>query len=372
MMSKILLIFLSVIFVYGCIPINETDYFNGSIKVVDPTNVNIKEVKLTDLKINLPIYDVYIYDSLIINSGINKNIIYNIINMNTKESIGNFCHRGKAQNEILETMPISSIYKVRNELKTIIVDPNKSQLYEWNITKSIHTQTTIFDTIIPFKSLSKAMRPYDYVEYMNDSTLITYTQSCLLNPYEKEPELPFIELRAFSKDSLYKKIYVFNAVFHDNKPLANLSDIEYDQITPSYRFYSSRTSIRPDHLFIVQSMLYLGQLNIIDVTTGEIIGIRLKGTPDFSLFKNARNINNFYFCGGLWTTNDRIFVGYNGGKEERNGNVKFLYEFDWAGNIINIYNINRNVDELIYDKVNRLFYCFNSSEEKLFSFKIDE
>lgn len=61
MMSKILLIFLSVIFVYGCIPINETDYFNGSIKVVDPTNVNIKEVKLTDLKINLPIYDVYIY-----------------------------------------------------------------------------------------------------------------------------------------------------------------------------------------------------------------------------------------------------------------------------------------------------------------------
>lgn len=372
-MHRMLIIFVLASFICGCTSIDESAYFNGTIKVVSTDSIKMKKMTLQEVSFDHPMYDLYIYDSLIINSGTSKDYNFNIININSDEDMGYFCPRGNAKNEILATTPISHIFKENGEIKTILVDPSKKSLYKWNITKSIDTKFTVFDTIIDFRSTSKYQKPYHYIEYVNDSTLLTYIQSFLTHPFQSEPELSLIELRALNNELVYQLYNIFKKTFKNEESTKRSSSVnESNQYLSPELFYASRTSVRPDKKFIVQSMLYLGQLNLIHLETNQITGIRIKETPDLSIFNDAKKIENFYFCGGLWTTNDRIFVGYSGQKEKRSGNVRYMYEFDWTGEILNIYDIGQNVDEIIYDRVNDLFYFQKLSEEKLLSFDLND
>lgn len=279
--------------------------------------------------------------------------------------MGQFCHKGKGNNELLYCMEFNSCYIESNDLKALVIDSHKELLNEWNITKSLKTKETVFDTIVKFKE-ADPMRPYIYSYRINDSTLLGYLGSSAEDFNHTKPILPAIELRDIYSGDVLKTIQVFSDTFEDDGLPINLIKTEKGYI-PSFNYFYSITAVKPDCKYMVQAMKYLAQLNIVNIETGEIKGIRLKDTPDFSIFGNNKNIKKQYFRGGLIATENFIYVGYSGEEiNAKKSNVQYIYKFDWNGDILDIYDLGLSVDKILYNKVTSELYAFDSSNLKLY------
>lgn len=369
-MRNLLLAFLLFLLI-GCrTKIKDENYFNGAIKeVVD--SMERTKVKLLDLNI----YSDYIspqillYDSLIVNYLFSdNNYFFNIVNLKNGNLLGQFCHKGKGNNELLYCMELDNCYIKSNDLKALIVDSHKGLIHEWNITKSIEMKETVFDTITKFKN-TDPMRPYIYSFRINDSTLLGYLGSSADDFNRKKPILPAIELRDIYSENILKTIHVFNDTFEDDDFPSKLISTKDDYI-PSFYYYYSITDVKPDCKYAVQSMKFLSQLNIINIETGEVKGIRLKDTPNFSLFRNYKNIKKQYFRGGVIATDDCIYAGYSGMEADMKGNnVRYIYKFNWDGDILNVYDLGLNVEQILYNKGTGELYAFDSSNLKLYLIK---
>lgn len=346
-MRNYLLSFL-ILSTFSCSEVVDTEYFNGTIKEVslniEPQKA-IVENKFTYDKFE---YSPVVYDSLIIGeiSRIyNSKFFFTIINRNTGESFGDFCPKGNAGNELIRAQRIKTVFKESDELKTFVFDYHKKRLYKWNISKSIKAKTTVFDTVVKFEKTSKNDN-YAYIKPIGDSTCLVYNQSYYVNSnHNTLPELASLKTRDIFTPKVNKTYNIFKKNFEDKKTSFNMSSAEREGMTFSQMFFYSDTEVRPDGKYVVQSMWCLAQLNILNLETGEVKGFRMKDTPDFSVFENPKYLK-WYFCGGLCVTNDRIFVGYSGEERKRQDNSNYVYEFNWDGEILNIYDVGMGYDDL--------------------------
>lgn len=369
-MRKLLLLLLLII-LFGC-KIKDENYFNGTIKnVLD--SIERTDVKLLDLKIcsDYTSPQIFIHDSLMINYLFSNNdYFFNIVNLKNGNLLGQFCHRGKGNNELLYCTELSNCYMNLNDLKAFVLDSHKELLHEWNISKSVEIKETVFDTVFRFKNIDP-MRAYDYSYRINDSILLGYLGSSADDFNRKKPILPAIEIRDIYSDNVFKTIYVFKDTFEDKDIPANLINNNKGFI-PAFYYYNSTTDVRPDCKYAVQSMKFLAQLNIINIETGEIRGIRLKDTPDFSLFKNHKNIKRQYFLGGLIATDNFIYAGYSGESANlRGNNVRYIYKFNWDGDIMKVYDLGLSVSQILYNRATNEFYAFDSTNLILYLIKIN-
>ena len=168
-----------------------------------------------------------------------------------------------------------------------------------------------------------------------------------------------------------KTYNIFKKNFEDEKCEFYMSNDESKGLTFSENFFYSDTEIRPDVKYVVQSMWHLAQLNVLNLETGEIRGFRVKDTPDFSIFKTPRYLK-WYLCGGVCVTNDRIFVGYSGEEPKRQDNSRYIYEFNWDGALLNIYDVGMSYDDLKYNSVtNKLYVSRTVDGGELYQLSID-
>ena len=99
--------------------------------------------------------------------------------------------------------------------------------------------------------------------------------------------LPFYQQRTINTNKLLKNYSIYKK-----------SIINRDSPTTAQTFSSSNDACKPDGTKVVQAMLYLPQLNILDVETGQVVGFRMKGAPDFSIFEDEKDVYNIYYIGG--------------------------------------------------------------------------
>ena len=372
-MRNYLLSFL-ILSTFSCSEVVDTEYFNGTIKEVslniEPKKAVVENKFTYDKFENSP----FLYDSLIIGQisrTYNSKFFFSIINQNTGESLGDFCPKGNAGNELSGADPINKVFHESNELKTFILDYNKNRLYKWNISKSIKNNTTVFDTIVKFEFSSKN-KQYLYFKPINDSTLLVHNQSYLVNrKHHTLPELGSLKTREIFSPKVHKTYHIFKKNFEDKKSSFFMSHEERKYMTFADKFFYSDTEVRPDGKYVVQSMWCLAQLNILNLETGEIKGFRMKDTPNFSIFKNPKYLK-WYFCAGLCVTNDRIFVGYSGGERKGQDNSSYVYEYNWDGEILNIYDVGMGYDNLRYNEItNKLYLSRTVDEGELYQLSID-
>lgn len=367
-LSFLIILFFTLI---GC-KVNDRDYFNGTIReVTDRTKTDTSKIKKADL-IDLNLKSEYVSPQLLIHDSImicylfaDNNYFFNLVNLKSGDLIGQFCHKGNGNNELLYCMELDNLYTESGELKALVTDTHKNMLYKWNISKSIETKETVFDTTINFK-IAEPDRPYTYTSRLNDSTLFGYLSSGADDFARTKPVLHAIELRDIFSETVFKTIHVFKDTFEDEKPPYEMINQDKEFI-PALNYFRSMTDVKPDCKYAVQAMKHLAQLNIITIETGEVKGIRLKETPDFSIFSNYKNIKNCYFTGILRATDDAIYVGYSGESLQKRGNkVKYLYKFDWNGDVIDVYDLGLDVNQLLYDKATNQLYAFDSFNLKLY------
>ncbi|MDR1115065.1 MAG: TolB-like 6-bladed beta-propeller domain-containing protein [Tannerella sp.] len=346
----------------------DSDYFNGEIKYIEENAKGIKKVTLKAVLLNGANYGyMSVYDSLMIfmNPKL-PDYFFHIFNVDTGEEIGSFCRRGGGPGELFSVNPVFQFFKENGDLKTLLFASNESKLSVWNISRSVEQRTTVMDTVISYNPGDKNGNvQYKEIFYQSKDTLLADRVSSPLN--DRESTTPFYEQRTMYTDKLLRKY----AVYKKNTIIA-----PQDAAIISESFLSSNDAFKPDGSKIVQAMSNIPQLNILDAHTGEVVGYRMKGGPDFSLFETEMNFRKVYYI-RIQADDNFIYTSWWGKEpwaEERNEipSINTIHMLDWHGNLINEFITDQPVHEIWLDQVRNRLYTTNMATDKVFYLDLNE
>ena len=128
----------------------DKELFNGEIHHINDKNVVSKDVVSQHVSLD-GIYTgtIAVYDSLLLCWDMKyPDHFINLFNIDTGKEIGYFCPKGQGPNEFSHTNPIYQFFKKGDDVMTLL-DGNSQSLAFWNLTKSVQTGKTVYDTIIP-------------------------------------------------------------------------------------------------------------------------------------------------------------------------------------------------------------------------------
>lgn len=351
----------------GCHHVNKDEaYFVGEIRTVDESRKEIKQVSSHLLDLEGSNYGLMAaYDSLLIcwNPKLPEHL-FNIFNVDTGEEIGSFCHRGQGPEDMLEGHALFQLIQEGNELKTLQNELFRNRLLKWNITRSIQTGETVWDTIVPFTNKADDHRTHLFVFLQSGDTLLSYVNMDMVND-EATVLTPYYEKRLFSSNELLQ-----DYVFYKEKSVSN------PDVSPLSFFYTW-DAIKPDGSKIVQVMRTLPQLNIIDTHTGKITGYRLKGGEDFSLVESDEPYDNVYYN---WVhADDRFIYAVYWGKEQwevsmeaKIPDLRTIYVFDWEGNLRYELQTDKVYFRIWVDPVRNRLYTQNHDTDEVYYIDLSE
>ena len=360
---KLLWIILILTVFFGCTQYSDSTYFNGEILSVDSKMKKVENVTLTPMApLDGTNYGVIaVYDSLMF--FLNPKLpdrFFNLFNLDTGKDLGTFCNKGRGPNEMVSVSPIYQFFEEENELKTLLfAAPNKKML-KWNISKSIKQQTTVIDTIIDY-SCTEDGACYNFIFLQNENTLFTYVPSISLN--EEEASLPFFQKRTLYSDQVLRDYPIYRKSIKNGDA----------SIMPEVFFYSNNT-IKPDGFKIAQLMTNLHQLNILDTETGEVIGYRMEGSPDFSVFETKKKkINSTYVRA---QADDQYIYASFWGKESWDRYeiplINTIHVFDWNGRWLYELKTDLPIHEMWLDKIRNRLYTTNMNVDDVFYLDLNE
>jgi hypothetical protein len=334
-------------------------YFNGEIREFNDTD-HVQHITLNRVELDGPYYGVFaVYDSLIIFRNFKlPGYHFNIFNLNTGQELGNYSKKGIGPNELNDTGLIYNLFVEDGNVKTWLFTGPEEELVKWNISKSVQTGKTVFDTIVPYKwQEENSFASYNYIFRLDENTVMAYVQATTV-PNGKGITVPFYQKRSIFENRLLHKYDIFNRPVYKNKT----------KLIPEVLFNSS-DYVKPDGSKTVQVMHYLCQINIIDTHTGQIIGFRMKHTPGFSLFRTGMENFNIYHL-RVQADNDFIYATY-WGKPSWNEFSEFpkvntIHVFDWNGNPVKKLIVDHPVNEFWLDQVTNRLYTLDMSSDELY------
>ena len=361
---RVIIVHLLLLNVFFCCHKNaDNTYFLGDIKYIEDVakeiHVTLKEVPLNGANYGI----IAVYDSLMIfwNPKL-QYMFFNIFNLDTGKEIGSFCGKGGGPNEMFGVSPIYQFFEENNDLKTLIFAANENKIFIWNISQSIKCGFTVIDTIIPYNSKNEyGVVAYNYMFYKNGDSLFTHTPTFALN--EEEASLSYYQKRTLYSDTLLQKYNIYKKSVRNGKAT----------MIPEF-FFASNDAIKPDGSKIAQAMGYLSQINILDTNTGDIIGYRMKNTPDFSFFETRMTLRKTYYT-RIQASNKYIYAPY-WGKEPLGLReiplINNIHVFNWNGKLLYKFIVDFSVGEIWLDEIRNRLYITNNILDDVFYLDLNE
>lgn len=253
-------------------------YFNGEIRYFDDSHKLVKNVNSISVSTNgVPTGMIAVYDSLLLCwSSDYKDNFFSIINLDTGIEIGFFCEKGRGPKETISVNPVSQFFKRNNDICTFLWAYNESRLFLWNISQSIEKGMTVYDTIISYDK-----NRYRFLFYFPEDTLFVNRPSDFLN--REEITTPFYEKRTIYTKEIIQDYRIYKKPLMQSKDVAALE-----------RFFYTWDVIKPDGTKIAQAMKRLPQINILDTQSGDIVGYRMRNSPDFSIIEKVPDLRILY------------------------------------------------------------------------------
>jgi hypothetical protein len=215
---------------------------------------------------------------------------------------------------------------------------------------------------------------------INDNTVSDSIDFSWLKPDRKEPSSRFFILN----DSLFLAFNMEEPASNQDNENVALPQVwslynyktkekirQYDVFNDfiyfdSYFGLASEDQLKPDNTKLVIPMMYLPQINIVDIQTGEIKGYVFKGNlPDYASIKHHYEEQRYFFR--TCVDNDFIYAA----KYEEN-NV-FIDVFDWNGNYLKQLVLDKHMVEFItLDPVHKYLYIpvIGEDEEEIYRYDV--
>lgn len=359
----------------GCPGENKEDKecFNGEICIVN-NSVSAKTVQCTALSID-GVYSgpVFVYDSLLFYYPMNRtsSSFYEIYNLKDLTLMGRFCNKGGGPDELLAATTITHFYKEDGDLKVLLYGGNEKKIREWNVSKSLSEGKTIFDRDCTFGwDVDGHVTVYNNLFRLNKDTVFVVTPSVPITLDQELISLPVYEKRSVETNKKVQSYPIFKKYPENNN--VNVNSL-YNILSPE-RFLTSFYCIKPDLTKVVQALMFMPQINILDLESGLVKGYRTNAAVDFSIFK--RNIEKVDYCYTSVAANDEfIYALYWGEKitdDEEEKNPCVVHVFNWNGNLVNKIDLGVYINQITLDETNNLLYGREYNSDYVYMFDLDE
>lgn len=343
----------------GCQKSKDDYYFNGKIRHIKQNNKVEKYIASKPVSLN-GVYSgmIAVYDSLLIcwHPELQSHF-FNVFHVDSGEEIGSFVKKGQGPEEVISVNCIHQLFKKGSELMSLLYARREGELLFWNISRSVESGVTVYDTIVPYKN-----DRIFFSFYQSEDILLAYKPADFLN--NEEVSTPFYEKRTIYTNELIQ-----------NYPIYKQSSV---QNTKSEGFFYTWDAIKPDGSKIVQVMWNLPQINILDTSTGELVGIRTKDTPTYSLLEtDMKSLNKYYNC---VQADDKYIYATYWGKEawvDRPGVelplLNTIHVFNWEGELICELTTDRSFFRSIWlDQVRNRLYTLNVNTDEVYYLDLHE
>ena len=347
-------------FVSNCHRNKDNEYFMGEIKYFDDSAKVLKNVTSKVIPHNLFHGIIAIHDSLILcfNPRL-PDYFFQVFNLDTGEEIGYFCSKGQGPNDVISVNNAHQLFMRGNDLFTILNPSHQRRLLFWNISQSIKQGKTVYDPVITYKQMNedKSSR-YNLIYYQEEDTLLAEVRSIAVSM--EEARTPSFEQLTMNNNEFTK-----NFLIYKRKTVRNRKS----KIPPD-SFFDSSDMIKPDGSKMVQAMTNLPQINILDTRTGDVIGYRLKNSPDFSFFETDMQFMKFYYW-ALQADNNYIYTSYMGKplwdpRKDEFPFMNIIHIYDWNGKHLYELITDRAYARIWLDTVRNRLYTLDDTDEVIY------
>lgn len=121
-------------------------------------------------------------------------------------------------------------------------------------------------------------------------------------------------------------------------------------------------AVNEDETKVAMAMIFLPQINILDMTTGKRQSVVLSDADCdrksvVEAYKKSGNIAEPYFY-NVWTSDDRIFAtGHHYAVSEEDSSYGLFYIFDWNGNLLYRFKMDGEFATTMLDMENGMLYA---------------
>lgn len=359
---KVAFFFAVIGIMFCCSNQDDTHYFYGEIHNIDDSSAITINVKSKSIPMNGTSSGmIAVYDSLLICWNPEyPDYFFKIYNVNNGEEIGSFCGKGRGHKEAISVNCILQFFKNENDLMTLLYASNEGKMFFWNISQSIRTLTTVYDTVLPYKN-----NRIFFQFYLPKDTLFAYKPSEEWSP--TEATTPFYEKRTIRTNELLKSYPIYKKKSIQNR----------NAVRPIDSFFYTWDVMKPDGSKIVQVMRQIPQINILDTHTGDIESYRMKNGPGFSLLEtDMESMNIYYNC--VHADNNYIYATY-WGKEPWVDRIgvelpffNMIHVFDWNGKLLYKLITDQSYFRIWSDPIKNRLYTINMDTDKVYYIDLEK
>ena len=202
---------------------------------------------------------------------------------------------------------------------------------------------------------------YSGIFRVDENTLFTKIESVALTWDLATVSLPVYEKRTIDTNQKLRSYSIYKEV-----PKGNDSNKKYRQM-----FLRSIFCIKPDLSKMVQMMVYIPQINILDINSGIVDGFRLKGFPDLSVFKTREGDIKANYTGVGVTDKLICVLSLDLKKEEVCLDNTYVYIYNWDGELIKIIDLGGFYNQILVDEINNILYVRELHSEEILCYKLD-
>jgi hypothetical protein len=338
---------------------NDKRYFDGEIEIVNYPK-DLVQLQGDRLILN----DVYnghlsVFDSIIfISSGGQSGYFFKVFNV-SGDLIGDYVMRGNGPNEFLMLSMAKNFYLEDNQLKCQIHDPNFGKVAQWNITASMDSGQSCIESLHIFNLSTYETAVFNIVERINEDKTFARAMSV-----ETEDDNYYRLPLYIIKDSIGESVF---------KPFLRTPPYSKNYIISPETYFVTQDVISWDGGTLASAMLWMGQINFINLRDGEIKGVRLRDGIDFSYLESQNTLKFCYLS--VDADKENIYALWSGnefspmeGKIDQFGDE--IHVFDWRGKFVKRLKLDHPAQEIAYDPVNNILYANHIDNEEIYKYKL--
>lgn len=296
------------------------------------------------------------YDTLLFVATSDPNGLLQVFSLNNlHKKLGSLCKRGRAKNEMSQ-IALSQAYKKDDHIYLFMIDGGV-RICEVDITASLEQGSTLVTRtkMRPMINLGADIFLNNDIDFDLD----------FIEDYRVEEENK--QKVPTSKYTLFKNDKQKNLVFFKSAMEVN----EQSLVVFPYRGTISK---HPSKNLVVNKFSYMDYLLFMDFDNNHFFAVHQKGsiTHADTYYREDPWIQHFSAC----TETEKYFlVFYRNGDYshvQREGNIYYpeLLVFDWNGNYLKGFKMDRNSDSMAYDEEHKILYTLRSRTEQIYSYDL--
>jgi hypothetical protein len=360
-MRKIILFNLVIVLFISCK--QKEPVFRGNLFILADT---LKKEFLVGNAVALEgIYDGYpsVYDSLILFESFKypDHFFCYVFNLNSGKHIASLFHKGQGPDEFLDFFHLDQYIHENNEIKLWGYDALKGVIYLVNLTKSVSTNSTQYDTVISTKWSEKFNMPWSGVFCPDDKHLLI----------QSSVEYSYLDKKDYKLGMYY--LYKSANLDEPEKIYRQHTEIPLERPVMGNEYFYSTDRLKPDNTKIAMGMRMLAQLNILNLKNDKLSGFRIENTPDYQniieIDEKGEMKKTYYM--DLRVSDDHIFALYMNADRGNPWESDEVHIFDWDGNWLHKIILDKKAVQMAFDPVNKLLYVLTNTDE-VYSYEVNK